>query len=479
MRNFVLAAFLATSQMAAAAEQQPAPSSQQKLLYTTYFYTAAEAIVHGYEQDTHVRIVSLQHNATVWEGKVGPGETALVKTGQGVFGFLSDKKASILVGTPSSCTAVGYFVKNRDGSFRSDQFYAELPSSISAGGAKMLVWAWEDVDFTIRDVGTKQVVHSGGLKAGHYFEMTSQQLSALSSHVLEFKANKPAIEIEVYYDEGFIVPSEDGRGSGKTFYTYVGDITEGQNDLLLMSYNVSAKAKVVDLTTQEVIFNGVVPKGGIVPLTMARRYVKVTSDVEISTMVAAYKHYTGVYAEHHFSMGAEGTGIEHDFLTNTSQELWIFSYYSGNDITVTNATDGKEVWKGKLEAGQVKGLTPGFGFYRVRSSKGTSVMGGASACGGEYSPAAGMFAVDESLFKVMKEIQADRVEEAQKQHRVITKQELDAPLSNAEVQKAQRYLKASPKPSANGHSGPAAAPAAKVMSDDEVRDRVYQLQHQK
>src|SRR5688572_554839 len=110
------------------------PGKGDQLLYTTYFYTAAEAIVHGYEPDTHVRIVSLADKGTVYSGVVGPGEVKLIPTGAGVFGFLTDKKASILVGTPSSCTAVGYFVKNQNGAFKSDQFYAQLPSSVSAQG---------------------------------------------------------------------------------------------------------------------------------------------------------------------------------------------------------------------------------------------------------------------------------------------------------------------------------------------------------
>jgi hypothetical protein len=474
MRNYLAAvvlAFAATAHAGAPAPKVPMNSNQ--MMYTTYFYTAAEAVVHGYEKDTNVRIVSLEHNATVWTGRIGPGETALVRTGQGVFGFLADKKASILVGTPSSCTAVGYFVKNRDGSFRSDQFYAQLPSSVSAPGAKVLMFAWDDVSYDISDVGTKHSIHKGQLKAGRYFEMNNQELQGLSSHVLEFKADKPAIEVEVYYDEGFIVPSEDGRGAGKKFLTYTGDITNGANDVLLMAYNANAKAKVEDMDTGEVFFAGAVPKGGLVPLTITNKHVKVTSDVEISVMVAAFKHYTGIYAEHHFSMGAEGTGIDHDFLTNTSQELWIFSYYQGSDVEVTNAQTGALVWKGKLDAGQVRGLTPGFGYYRVRSSRGVSVMGGASACGGEYSPAAGMFAVDEALFKVMKQIQTERMQQAASQHRSLSDQELKAPLSADEMKRAQKEL-AAPRKSKTGESAPAAAPS---ITPAEVQQRIDSMNH--
>lgn len=469
MRTAILAVLLALTATASAGVLSPQPAAQ-KPLYTTYFYTAAEAVVHGYEKDTSVRIVSLEHNATVWTGKVGLGETALVHTGQGVFGFLADKKASILVGTPSSCTAVGYFVKNREGSFRSDQFYAQLPSSISASGAKVLLFAWEDVHYDIRDVAAHRSLHSGQLKAGRYFQLDSPELTQLSSHVLEFKADKPAIAVEVYYDEGFIVPSEDGRGSGRRFLTYVGDITNGVNDLLLMSYKAGVSAQVEDLDQGGTIWSGQVPQGGVVPITLRNRHVKVTSDGELAVSVAAYKHYKQMYAEHHFSMGADGTGIEHDFLTHTSQELWIFSYFAGAEVRVENAETGAAIWKGILNAGQVKGLMPGFGLYRVRASHGVSVMGGASACGGEYSPAAGLFVVDETLFKVMKEIQTERQQAAKAANRVLTDDELKAPLSATEMKRAQKALQE--RPSTLGV--PAAAPAA-AMSPSEVQQRIDTL----
>src|SRR5688572_30798804 len=102
--TLALAVALAVSGATNVKDPQKAPVAPPKsalpsLMYTTYFYTAAEAVVHGYAADTKVRIVSLERNGTIWEGTVGIGETKTVQTGKGVFGFLSDKKASILVGT--------------------------------------------------------------------------------------------------------------------------------------------------------------------------------------------------------------------------------------------------------------------------------------------------------------------------------------------------------------------------------------------
>lgn len=446
-----------------ASTEPPQAVAQGKLLYTTYFYTAAEAIIHGYEAGTSVKIVSLEKNATVYEGKVGPGETALVHTGQGVFGFLADKKASILVGTPSSCTAVGYFVKNREGSFRSGQFFSQLPSSVSANGAKVVVWAWEDTSFSMTDVAGEKVLHRGDLKAGKPFVMEADELRSLGSHVLDFRAEKPALSVEVYYDEGFVVPSRDGRASGREFYTYVGDITEGVNDLLLTAYSGGAEVKVTDIKTEEPIWSGTVGENQLVPITMKNRFVRVTANREINVTVAAYKHFTGTYAEHHFGMGAEGTGIESRFLIHTPQELWIFAYFKGTDVEVINNNTHETLWKGPLEPGQVKGLQPGFGFYSVKSSKGISVMGGSSACGGEDSPAAGLFAIDDVLYKVMLEIQQDRRNQAASEGRTLTPAAAAAPLSPAEMAKARSAVGAK-------HKAP--------MGDAEIQQRVDTIQKQ-
>src|SRR5262245_40121134 len=59
------------------------PGEGSQLMYTTYFYTAAEAVVHGYEADTHIRVVSLADKGTVYQGVIGAGEAKLIPTGAG------------------------------------------------------------------------------------------------------------------------------------------------------------------------------------------------------------------------------------------------------------------------------------------------------------------------------------------------------------------------------------------------------------
>ncbi|MCI0378683.1 MAG: hypothetical protein L0215_13835, partial [Gemmataceae bacterium] len=96
-----------------------------ELTYTTYFYTPAEAIIHGFENDTKVRIISMEQKGTVYEGTIGRMQTTLVKTGPGVFSFVANKKASILVGTPSSCPVVGYWLRDQDGNFRARELFTQ------------------------------------------------------------------------------------------------------------------------------------------------------------------------------------------------------------------------------------------------------------------------------------------------------------------------------------------------------------------
>ncbi len=431
-----------------------ASSDSGELFYTTYFYTAAEAVVHGYENGTNVRIVSVADGGTIWHGTVERGETQLIPTGAGVFGFLADKKAAILVGTPSACTAVGYWVRDQEGAFRGDDFFTQLPSSISAADARVIVWSWDDTQVTIRNQTTGTEVWSGSIERGSYHEILSPALGGMANQVLHIEAEAANVAVQVYYDEGFAVPSEDGRASGTRFYTYVGDITQGRNDLALISYYTDANVRVRDINDGSEIWAGVLEAGTAHNLTLIRRHVEITSDVDISAYVAplAEIEASGGYAEHHFSMGGEGTGIENDFILPTPAELWVFSYFDGSDVTVTDLRDGEQVWAGTLNAGSVHGLTVAGGVYRVRSTRGISVQGGQYACGAEYSPAAGLFAVDETLLSVVREVQARRIEAARAEGREATADELAAPLAADELEDAVQRVRAT---SGNGAYSPA------------------------
>ena len=439
----------------------PVIDEGSRLLYTTYFYTAGEAVIHGYEADTEVRIVRMDGGGALWSGTVGAGQTELVRTGRGVFGFLSNKKAAILVGTPSSCTVVGYWLRDQDGRFRSDHFFTRLPSSSGFEDDRMLVWAWEPTDIVIADITADSELARVSLTAGSYYEIEHAQLSGLSDHVLEIRASGEDIEVQVYYDEGFSVPSRDGRASGTEFFTYVGSTTEGVNDLLLVSYHASAHVRVEDLQTDEVIYEGDVGREQVHTLTLSRKYVKITSDIEISAYVAPYAHYGSGYAEHHFSMGAEGTGIEHNFLIPTPDELWLFSYFDGSVVTVTNTVSGEQVWSGVLNAGNVQGLYPGHGFYQITSNRGMSVQGGSQACGAEYSPAAGLFQVDEELLATVVEIREYRLEQAAAEGRELSEEELEAPLSDEEIDQAVQRVRATTGNAAYGEA--------------EIRDRLENM----
>ena len=430
-----------------------------RLMYTTYFYTAGEAIVHGYEEGTNAKIISLEQGKTVWSGTVGPGQTVNIPTGRGVFGFVTDKKASVLVGTPQSCTAVGYYVRDQNGQQLSNKFFTELPSSVSHADARVIVWAWEDTDFEILDHTTEKSYAKGKIKGGEYYEIPNSALHALNSHVLEISSTKKKISVQVYYDEGFFVPSRDGRLAGKIFKTYVGAITEGSNDLNLVNHNSRPTAATIkDIKTGEKLWSGEVPAGGIHTLRLSKKYVQVESDDEISVSVAP-KNFNG-YAEHHFAAGFEGMGIETDFINTTSEELWVFSYYDKNNVTVTNLDTKEVIWEGTLAAGSARGLRPGGGNYRVKSSASTSVMGGSSTCGAEYSPAGGMFRIDEELLEAAKVIIEERKARAKAEGRTFTAQDAAAPLSASEKAAVKKRVKTN---------------LNKSMNDDEIEQRMESM----
>ena len=415
-----------------------APDAASSRMYTTYFYTAGEAVIHGYAADTHARIVALsdpgtdRKAGTIWEGTVATGEAKTVTTGAGVFGLLSDKKAAILVGTPSSCAVVGYFVKDDEGRFLTRHVYTQLPAQAQLGGERVIVWASDAAQVTVRVPATQKILATKTLAAGGRLELDRATIATLGNQVIEITSTGAAVSTEVYYDQGFIVPARTGRGTGTDFYAFVGALTAGSNDLDVVPIDHDALVHIVDVDTGAPIWDGKVPAGGIHATSLANRYVRVTSDEEIEVMVAAYEHDAPGYAEHHFATGRQGGGIDSDFELTTSQGLWLFSYFADNAITVTNATTGAAVYRGSLGAGAGHELRPGNGLYRVHGAKGLSVMGGANACGADYSPAAGMFAVDDQMLRVIEQVKAARIEAAHMAGDTATPAVMAAPISPAE-----------------------------------------------
>jgi len=441
------------------------PIKRDDRMYTTYFYTAAEAVVHGYEEGTKVRIVALadakqgRKAGTIWEGTVGVGETKLVPTGPGVFGFLSDKKAAILAGTPSSCAVVGYFLKDQDGKYRSKRFFTQLPSSAYSGDERLIVWAYEPAEVTVRMPKTQKVLATKKLAAGERLVLDHPLIAPLGNQVLEIASTTSTVGVQVYYDQGFIVPSSAGRGAGTEFYTFVGKLTAGSNDLDLIALAHPAKVTVTDLETGKRLFDGTLEPRTTQTLALQDRYVRVRSDREIQVVVAAFENLASGYAEHHFATGLEGGGIDNDFAVTTSGGLWLFSYFADNEVTVTDAK-GTSIFTGKLGAGTGHELMPGAGLYRVKASKGLSAMGGASSCGADYSPAAGMFAVDDAMLRVIQQVTEARIEEAKARGVTLTPSAAAAaPISAAEW---DRY-------------GAPAKATYKRMSVDEANQRAAEL----
>src|SRR5262249_38752416 len=140
------------------------------------------------------------------------------------------------------------------------------------------------------------------------------------------------------------------------------------------------------------------------------------------------------------------------------------SYYPGNDVKVTDAKTGKEIWSGRMGEGEARDVSPGQGFFRVRASKGVATMAGAACCGCQFSSATNQFAVDEALFKVVQEIREKGSEAAAKDGRKPDEKALNAPLTGAELKQANDAVKTN-----TGRT---------TYTADEVNDRLRVIQEQ-
>jgi len=307
---------------------------------------------------------------------------------------------------------------------------------------------------------TQEVLATKKLAAGERLELPRDTLNKYANQTIEIASEGSPVATEVYYDQGFIVPSTEGRGAGTDFYTFVGALTAGSNDLDIVGLDKDAKVTVTDIDSDKVIWKGAVKPGDLHAIELVNRYVRVQTDANVEVMVAAYDHLGAGYAEQHFATGREGGGIDNDFEVTTSGNLWLFSYFADNPITITNLKTGAKIYDGKLGAGTGHELTTGLGLFRVHAGKGVSVMGGANACGADYSPAAGMFAVDEGMLKVIEQITDARIRDAQTRGVTLSRDAASAaPITSTEWQQ---------------YAAPAHA-AYKNMNLDEANERKAQL----
>ena len=88
-------------------------------------------------------------------------------------------------------------------------------------------------------------------------------------------------------------------------------------------------------------------------------------------------------------------------------------------------------------------------------------MGGDQACGAEFSPASGLFNVDEALFKVVQQIRQQRLQAAEASGVTLSKEKLNEPLTQAELKYANDAVRAATK--------------RDTYTDEEVNDRLKDL----
>src|SRR5207253_1296690 len=94
---------------------------------------------------------------------------------------------------------------------------------------------------------TQNVLATKSLKAGQRLELDQKTLNEHANETIEIVSDKATVAVEVYYDEGFIVPSANGRGAGTDFYTFVGNLTGPTNDLDVVGLSQDASVVITDI----------------------------------------------------------------------------------------------------------------------------------------------------------------------------------------------------------------------------------------
>ena len=352
--------------------------------YVSTLYTNYDIILIGWTDGTKIIVQDAETNVILWDGTLDKGNYELISPGEGVYKVGSDEKISIIAGSPESCTVVGYYARNKDGLAAGTEFYTYIPPTALRGGEHLDVFAYQDgTTVTIENAQTGAVLLTKTLNKGEWATLTGNLGELL------FISSDKKVSVLTYFDEGYYVPTESGLFTGNEFFTFVGDITNGVNDINIVAYQDVTSASIKNAETGATIWSGSLDKGKIHSETLTNVYVHVESNKPVSVAVIPFKHYTAGYHEHHFvpDMNGGGVGTEFYVPSRDGGQLWIFSYHDNNHIEVYKET-GELYWEGDLDVGGWYDVAPEYGIYHVISDEPTSILSGYGYCGASFVPLA-------------------------------------------------------------------------------------------
>ena len=360
--------------------------SQNGYDYNSLIFTVADVVFFSYENGTMLELYN-STGALIWNNGGAPldkGEHAHVTVPRGVYKASGSKKFAVLTGDPITNSVVGYYAMDQNGYGASTEIYTYVPELY--GHCKFIVFAYEDgTNVKVEDTDTGTLIWSGTLNKGEHWD--NESLDKMWLHVT---ANKPVSALTCY-DQGYFVPSANGKWSGTEFYTYVSDIEGWPEDLTVIAYNDGTSVTITDTDTGVTIWSGTLNSGEAHVESFpsgADKFITVTSSDTVTVSVQPWVAMTSGYHQGAYVPDRTGAGIGTDFIASTLDGgyLYILAYKDGTKVDVYNSQTGVLVGSYTLNAGDYVDANPGNGLWRIRSNNHVSVYSGYNIANADFAP---------------------------------------------------------------------------------------------
>lgn len=350
-------------------------------LYESQLFTVSDIVTFGYADNADVTTPTGDYN-------LDRGEARVDTVSRGVYQIAGNAPYANLWGDPVSSRVVGFFGMAGDGSAIDTEIHTYIPQSFDER-EQFTVFAYENqTSLTISGSETGEVFWEGTLDEGEY--ATLEDASLPHDTFVTVESTNP-VSAQTYFDQGFYVPSESDRWSGKHFYTYIDNVGDWTNDLIVNSFSDDTDVTIRNLETDEVIWDGTLDAAEAHNQAFTEgTYVEVETDKSVTVGVRPWQSWdaTGRYNQGSSVPSKSGSKIGSDFMIPTlgPDYAYVFAYEDNTEVTVIDADTGSVSNTYTLDAGEYVNVDPGAGLWRVITNNGVSVQAGYGQASASFAP---------------------------------------------------------------------------------------------
>jgi len=354
--------------------------------YVSHVFTVADVIFFSYVDGTMLALYD-SLGTLIWNNGGNPldkGGHAHVAVPQGVYTACGSEKFAVLTGDPITRYVLGYYAMDQNGYGVSTELYTWVPQLY--GHCSFIIFAYEDnTQVAVDETDTGINIATFTLNKGQHW-----QIETLQSKWLHITANHPVSALTCY-DQGYLVPSANGRWSGTEFYTYVSDVQGWPEDLTVISYNDDTLVTIKDSNTGSTVWSGEVDEGQAHVESFpsgANRFFTITSSKSVTVAVQPWVAMTSGYHQGLYVGDSTGTRLGTDLIGSTLNGgyLYILAYKDNTNVVVYNSRTGEFVNSYTLNDGDYVEANPGNGLWRIMSNYPISAYSGWGQWNAEFAP---------------------------------------------------------------------------------------------